>query len=185
MSQHDENTFRVKPRAPKSGRGRESQFLGRVLSEVRGSRGVSGKPKGRTGRRGRATLHRGQVAAHFAGTRLDARSRRAIVKTRLVLLRSGSTRAVATHLRYLAREGIGRDGLPAEAYDARSDVADLKAFEQRGHGDRHQFRFIVSPEDAEQIEDLRQFARQLMERMEVDLQTQLEWVSPSTTGIPT
>jgi len=84
---------------------------------------------------------------------------------------------VATHLRYLAREGIGRDGLPAEAYDARSDVADLKAFEQRGRDDRHQFRFIISPEDAEQIEDLRQFARQLMERMEVDLQTPLEWVA--------
>lgn len=43
-------------------------------------------------------------------------------------------------------------------------------------GDRHQFRFIVSPEDAGQLEDLREYTRQLMDRVESDLATRLDWV---------
>ena len=34
-----------------------------------------------------------------------------------------------------------------------------------GVGDRHQFRFIVSPEDGDQYEDLKPLTRRLMERM--------------------
>ena len=57
------------------------------------------------------------------------------------------------------------------------DEADTAAFEERGKGDRHQFRFIVSPEDAEQLEDLRTYTRHLMQRMEADLGTRLDWVA--------
>ncbi|HFH3981610.1 TPA: type VI secretion protein, partial [Pseudomonas aeruginosa] len=63
------------------------------------------------------------------------------------------------------------------AYGPATDDADLEAFKERGADDRHQFRFIVSPEDAEQLDDLRTYTRHLMARMEADLGTPLEWVA--------
>ena len=58
-----------------------------------------------------------------------------------------------------------------------TDEADLPAFQERGREDRHQFRLIVSPEDAEQLDDLRTYTRHLMGRMEADLGTRLDWVA--------
>ncbi|SEJ49536.1 Type IV secretory pathway, VirD2 components (relaxase) [Variovorax sp. OK212] len=58
-----------------------------------------------------------------------------------------------------------------------ADAADLDAFKEGSAVDRHQFRFIVSPEDAEQLDDLRSYTRHLMARMEGDLGTRLEWVA--------
>ncbi|MEE3154890.1 MAG: DUF3363 domain-containing protein, partial [Pseudomonadota bacterium] len=43
--------------------------------------------------------------------------------------------------------------------------------------DRHHFRFIVSPEDASDLADLRTFTRELMEDMASDLDTRLDWVA--------
>jgi type IV secretory pathway VirD2 relaxase len=63
---------------------------------------------------------------------------------------------------------VGRDGEPGQAYGSTTDNADLVAFEERGREDRHQFRFIVSPEDAEQLNDLHRYTRHLMSRMEAD-----------------
>jgi type IV secretory pathway VirD2 relaxase len=100
-----------------------------------------------------------------------------VIKTRLVVLKRAGERAVATHLRYIVRGGTDRSGHPAQAYDANTDSADLQAFEGRGRGDRHQFRFIITPEDGVQLEDLREFTRELMLQVERDLGTRLEWVA--------
>jgi type IV secretory pathway VirD2 relaxase len=93
------------------------------------------------------------------------------------VLRTAGPRAVDTHLRYIARDGVTRDGQPAQAYGARTDAADLKEFEAVGRDDRHQFRFIVSAEDAVQLEDLRGFTRDLMKHMQADLGSRLDWVA--------
>jgi type IV secretory pathway VirD2 relaxase len=61
-------------------------------------------------------------------------------------------------------------------FDAEHDDADYRAFAERCEGDRHHFRFIVSPEDAEQLSDLRAFTRDLMVQAERDLGTKLDWV---------
>src|SRR3546814_14287982 len=52
--------------------------------------------------------------------------------------------------------------------------------------DRHQFRFIVSPEDGADYEDLKPLTRRLMTRMEEDLGTKLDWVAVDhfNTGHP-
>jgi len=42
-----------------------------------------------------------------------------------------------------------------------SDVSAQRAFAERCDGDRHHFRFIVSPDDAEQLSDLKAFTRDL------------------------
>src|SRR3546814_7505143 len=58
-----------------------------------------------------------------------------------------------------------------------NDRADGKAFIERQVNDRHQFRFIVSPEDGEQYDDLKPLTRRLMAQMEQDLGTKLDWVA--------
>jgi len=122
-------------------------------------------------------LGRGHVAARFTGASLTAGSRRVTIKTRLVHLAKAGARSTATHLRYIEREGVGREGEPGKAYGPTTNDADLAAFEERGREDRHQFRFIISPEDAEQLDDLRTYTRHLMAHMEADLGTRLEWVA--------
>jgi type IV secretory pathway VirD2 relaxase len=57
-----------------------------------------------------------------------------------------------------------------------TDEADVKGFTERCEDDRHHFRFIVSPEDAAQMSDLKGFARDLMRQAEQDLGTKLDWV---------
>ncbi|HJU25465.1 MAG TPA: relaxase/mobilization nuclease and DUF3363 domain-containing protein, partial [Rhodanobacteraceae bacterium] len=113
----------------------------------------------------------------FAGRGLGRNARRVAIKTRLVNLKQAGQRSIATHLRYVEREGVDRQGGPGRAYGPTTDAADLAAFKEHSADDRHQFRFIVSPEDAEELDDLRTYTRHLMARMEADLGTRLEWVA--------
>jgi type IV secretory pathway VirD2 relaxase len=101
-------------------------------------------------------------------------------------MRGAMSRAVDAHLRYLERDGVTRDGDRGKVYSAFENEADGKAFVERGRGDRHQFRFIVAPEDAAEMGDLRGFTRDLMRQMELDLATRLDWIAVDhhNTGHP-
>jgi len=101
-------------------------------------------------------------------------------------MRATMSRAVDAHLRYLERDGVTRDGERGKAYSALENEADGKAFVERGRGDRHQFRFIVAPEDSAEMEDLRGFTCDLMRQMELDLTTRLDWIAVDhhNTGHP-
>jgi type IV secretory pathway VirD2 relaxase len=69
-------------------------------------------------------------------------------------------------------------------FDAASDDANLRAFAERGRDDRHHFRFIVSPEDATEMADLRAFTRDLVRQMEPT--SERGWIGwGSITGTPT
>jgi type IV secretory pathway VirD2 relaxase len=102
--------------------------------------------------------------------------RRVVVKARIVRLKVGS-RAADAHIRYLQRDGTTRDGERGWLYGADTETADGKAFTERGREDRHQFRFIVAPEDGDRLSDLRGFTRDVMRQMEEDLGTRLDWVA--------
>ncbi|HTO62698.1 MAG TPA: DUF3363 domain-containing protein [Bradyrhizobium sp.] len=172
-----------------------------------GSRSANDREGGRAGRfnaRGRGA----KVVASFprqggnGGWQHDSagrfRARRVVVKARVVRLnpqrRGGRTskmrttigRAVDAHLRYLERDGVTRDGERGKAYSALENEADGKAFVERGREDRHQFRFIVAPEDATEMADLRGFTRDLMRQAELDLATRLDWIAVDhhNTGHP-
>jgi type IV secretory pathway VirD2 relaxase len=102
--------------------------------------------------------------------------RRVVVKARIVRLKVAS-RAADAHIRYLQRDGTTRDGERGRLYGAEADAADGKAFTERGREDRHQFRFIIAPEDGDRLSDLRAFGREVMQQMEEDLGTRLDWVA--------
>ena len=89
-------------------------------------------------------------------------------------------------MRYLQRDGTTRDGERGALYGPESDNADGKAFLAKGASDRHQFRFIVAPEDGAEYEDLKPLTRRLMTQMEQDLGTRLDWVAVDhfNTGHP-
>ena len=109
---------------------------------------------------------------------MRVRARRVMVKARVVKLAGvKAAGAAAAHLRYLQRDGVTREGEHDRFYSTFSDDADGKAFLERGAGDRHQFRFIVSPEDGASFETLRSFTRELVAKMEQDLGTTLDWVA--------
>jgi type IV secretory pathway VirD2 relaxase len=114
-----------------------------------------------------------------------ARARRVVVKARFAKLAGKGIAAVA-HLRYLQRDGTTREGGRGSLYGADRDAVDGKAFLDRGSGDRHQFRFIVAPEDGAQYEDLKPLVRRWMKQVEVDLGTRLDWVAVDhfNTGHP-
>jgi len=111
------------------------------------------------------------------GRKLGPRARRVVIKSRFVILARAGQKSVTTHLRYIERDGTTRDGGRGHAYGPENDSVDLKAFEERGSGDRHQFRMILSPEDAGQLQDLQRFTRDFMRQVEKDLETRLDWVA--------
>lgn len=175
MAAADDDRFRLHPKPPRERTGPRSQrFVSQVLRAVSKS---GANASGARGARRASTFGRGRVAAGLAGRGHDGSARRVVIKSRFVVLKRAGAEAVSAHLRYIEREGVTRDGRKGQAYGADIDAADLKAFEERGRGDRHQFRFILSPEDAPELQDLRGFTRQLMQRMETDLETPLDWVA--------
>ena len=84
---------------------------------------------------------------------------------------------LARHVAYLERDGVTRDGATGIMFDAGSGTGNGEAFAARCRDDRHHFRFIVSPEDAAEMDDLRAFTRELMQDMSGDLGTRLDWVA--------
>lgn len=183
MSDRQDDDFRIHPNAPKN---RGQGFVSKVLRQA--GKASSGKSSGhhsgatggwgkRAGQRPGSRLGRGHTAARFAGAKLTPMSRRVTIKTLLVNQRRVSPQSLPEHLHYIERDGVGRDGEPGRAYGPQTDNADLEAFRERCVGDRHHFRFILSPEDGAELEDLRTYTRHLMGRMESDLGTGLDWVA--------
>ncbi|MER9059943.1 DUF3363 domain-containing protein [Mesorhizobium sp. M0698] len=207
MADRDSDRFQVRTGRTRDGgapvNSRTLPFVRQVEIAVRkqggnpyriGGSSGAGKGSGRFNARGRG----GKVAAGLpkdgGGWRQDGngirfRSRRVVVKARVVKLPGRgkaagrgqkfvtTSKAVDAHLRYLQRDGVTRDGEKGRVYSAVDDEADSKAFVERGRGDRHQFRFIVAPEDAAEMQDLRSFTRDLMQQMEADLNTRLDWIA--------
>lgn len=177
MNDQANDRFRVRPGPPKTPRSLgERSFIARVAARMGKSggshNGLFVQAPGRGARRGR-----GYAVARLLDSHLGSRARRVAIKTRLVVLKTAGARSVAMHLRYIVRDGVSRDGGPSHAYGPTTDMADVKAFEELGRNDRHQFRMIVAPEDGLELHDLRGFTRALMNGMERDLGTRLEWIA--------
>lgn len=154
-------------------------FVGQALAAAQRAGGLVQRAAPRSGAFGRGRA--ASLGAYSAG----ARTRGAVVKARVV--RQGGGRApLATHLNYLQREGVTQDGAHGRLFDADTDAADARAFAEHCEGDRHHFRFIVSPDDAEELSDLKAFTRDLMEQAQADLGTRLDWVAVDhwNTGHP-
>lgn len=171
-----EHDFRIKPGKPRSTRAPRSKgFVDQVLRAAQKA-GHTG-PSRCLGRPGRSTFGRGH--GRFGRSLLFSPARRVVVKARIARHKGRVYRAapLSTHLAYLRRDGVSRDGERGLLFDAETDGLDGSDFAARCEDDRHHFRFIISPEDAAEMEDLRGFTRDLARRMEADLATRLDWVA--------
>jgi type IV secretory pathway VirD2 relaxase len=159
-------------------RGRGESFVNQVLRAARkaGHEGAYAAGR-RSPRLGNSTFGRGRAA--FGRGRLFASHRRVTLKARVARHRNRAFRAapLAAHVAYLERDGVTRDREKAHMFNATEDRADTISFTRRSHDDRHHFRFVVAPEDAAEMTDLKAFARDLVTQMERDLGTKLDWVA--------
>jgi type IV secretory pathway VirD2 relaxase len=205
MTSEDDTAFRLRPgRIANRGGGSARRVPSFVQQVMRATAKAGGSPAtigiGRTGGRKRSggkvtgkgkcsRIGRGQAVADRLKRQVaegrGPRSRRVVVKARIVRLRSRSG-AAGAHLRYLQRDGTTRDGERGQLYGPNRDQEDGRAFVERGMDDRHCFRFIVAPEDSDRLDDLRGFTRDVMRQMVEDLGTRLDWVAVDhfNTGHP-
>jgi type IV secretory pathway VirD2 relaxase len=171
----DEREFSVRPgRIRSSGAQSTKPFIAQALAAARKAGGNISR-SGRISAGNRSQFGRGRTASIQANRLLTGRSRVVVIKTRVVR-HTPRAAPLTAHVNYLQREGVTRDGEKAHLFGPETDDADGRAFAERCEDDRHHFRFIVSPEDAVDIEDLKSFSRDLMGQMEKDLGTKLDWV---------
>ena len=102
-------------------------------------------------------------------------SRRCVVKARYVPIRAGGANAARQHLAYIERDGVEQDGSKGRLFDGSGDV-ERETFAAPIAGEKRQFRFIISPEDGNEL-DLREYTSRLMQRMEKDLGRGLRWAA--------
>jgi len=172
-----DDPFDVRPghiRAQKS--AKTPSVLKHLITKAHRS-GQSLQPSGAIRLTGQSNFGRGRTS--FSHSRLKSGHRRVMIKARITRHGGKSFRAAAllTHLTYLKRDGVTRDNASASMFDATAERANDRHFSERCQNDRHHFRFIISPEDAGDMSDLRAFTRDLTQKMEIDLGTRLDWVA--------
>ncbi len=175
MNSSDED-FRVRPGRIRD-RGGGKSFIDQVLRAAKKAGHGGSYAAGRRGSSRRSTFGRGHLA--FARSRFFAGHRRVIVKARVVRHTGHASRSapLAAHIAYLERDGVTHDSEKAQMFSAAEDQSDAAAFARRCHGDQHHFRFIIAPEDAAEMTDLKAFTRDLVAQMERDLVARLDWVA--------
>jgi hypothetical protein len=171
----NEDDFRIRPgRIGSSKRQRTKSAIAQALIAARLAGGVISK-QGRIVSPRASTFGRGRVAAVRAGYRFGGKTRGAVIKARVV--RMTARGSLGAHLSYLQRDGVTRDGERGQLSSADGQEVDLETFAKRCENDRHHFRFIVSPDDALEMADLKSFTRELMGQMEKDFGTRLDWAA--------
>lgn len=172
----DEREFRIRPGRIRSTRAQQARpFIAQALAAAKKAGGGVSR-SGRIVPGNRSRFGYGQRASIQANRLITSRTRGAVVKARVVRHFAWSA-PLGAHLNYLRREGVTRDGEKARLFGPGTENADAKVFAERCEGDRHHFRFIVSPDDAPAMADLKRFTHDLVGQMEKDLDTKLDWVA--------
>jgi type IV secretory pathway VirD2 relaxase len=181
----DERDFRIRPGRIRSTRAQQARpFIAQALAAAQKAGGRVSR-SGRISPGNRSRFGRGQRASIQANRLLTGRSRIVVIKTRVVRHTARSA-PLGAHLNYLRREGVtraanevsnGEQYEKARMFGPEGDDRDVRAFAEHCEGDRHHFRFIVSPEEAVDMADLKAHTRELMGQMEKDLGTRLDWVA--------
>jgi hypothetical protein len=168
-------TERVSPDMPKSGRGDAGSVRSSLAKRLSNSRLFG---------RGAQSGGSPAVKAGSASFSVPA-SQRVMVK--VFIGRHSGPRGVANpgkalsqHVSYLARDGAGQDGVEASfcSQDGQPSVEAVDAQVAGWEQDRHHFRFIISAENGDKIDDLNGYVKDVMEKVSIDLkEPRLEWVA--------
>ena len=122
---------------------------------------------------------RAQAQARWGGAL--STSQRVIVKAHVARHNGGAAAAgkvLAAHVTYLARGGTGLEGEAETFYGAQVDGLSAREHVKEWAEDRHHFRFIVSAEHGDRIDDLKAYMRETMKRVATDLkEPNLNWMA--------
>ena len=162
MSTGDKDRFELHPgriRHIGSG-GRAKTYLARI------SRALSGQNS------------RGRRSGQFTPSRAPGGGggRRVIVKASITRMSVSSAAALTAHLCYIERDSAASEDERGRLFNSKTDDAETREFIEDLSGDRHYFRFIISPEDGNQMKTLKPLIRNLVSQMERDLGTPFQWV---------
>lgn len=120
----------------------------------------------RNGSKGRGTMPFGS----------NPRAQRVTAKMLSRFHGSKSGSGLARHVNYLTRDSASKDGERGSFFGAQEDKLDGKVITKEWEGDRHHFRLILSPENGYDIADMRAYVRDVMQRIERDTGTKLDWI---------
>lgn len=115
---------------------------------------------------------RGRKAAATRSTGISAR--RVIIKARVVKTGQGGMKAAGLHMKYIQRDGVGEDGEKGRLFGKEEREVSADDLTKPIPGEKHQFRFIISPEDGHDI-DLEKFTKTLMNQAKIDTGQKLIW----------
>jgi len=182
MAKWDENQFEVslgRLRSP-SGSRRAVGFFEQVSRGARANRRESSS--------GRSSRSTGRPMAFY---------RQVVIKASIKKMTGHGYQSLRKHLDYIERDGTDERGERAKAYgrgvedsdfegEGEGQTKSISRFAERCKDDRHHFRFVVSPEDSLRLQDLTEFTQDLVQQMEIDLETKLDWVGANhyDTGQP-
>lgn len=163
--------FKGVPLIPNVGKGKESRINKRSLRFF-STVALKMKDLSRTARS--SGLRRGKGIVHRESKSFQ---QRVLIKSRIVRSKSKRERSLRMHVLYLQREGVGIDKSEPMAFGKDSDLSrdEVSTLANDWNGDRHHFRFIVSPERGADL-DLENFARDLMNKVSEDCKTPLQWI---------
>lgn len=104
------------------------------------------------------------------------RNQRCVIK--ISYTKNTKTRSWAAHGEYLQREHAQQESEKGLGFNNHSDNVDLKTTlcEWQHSNDAHVFRLIISPENGYRM-DLKKHAKDLLQQMEKDLKTKLQWAA--------
>ncbi len=152
---------------PKLGKGRgptSSSLVTSVANKI-----LRSKPTSLRG--GHPNRGRRAVAVRSSNTF----SRRVIIKARIVKMTSYGSKAAKLHIKYIERDGVERDGTQGELY-GKDKQFNRDRFLQPIEQEPHQFRVVISPEDAGEM-NLTDYTREVMRQVEKDLGRDLNWAA--------
>jgi type IV secretory pathway VirD2 relaxase len=165
---HKERPIRLRPRRSKRNPNDDPRRFAGALGSL--FRLVQITRRHRTGVRRHSPSHSQSTSPRFYGQRVSAR---------VTYSRNKNPGQWKAHGRYIARDTATHGGDPSQAgFDVtRADLnvgSVLDAWQRAG--DERLFKLIVSPEFGERL-DLQDHTRKLIQRMERDLGTRLQWVA--------
>lgn len=107
----------------------------------------------------------------------DLYSRNVIVKSRYINNDGASfKKKIKDYIAYISRDHAGKDHQKAELFSEEESKDLLHSTIENFYLSPHNFRFIISPEDGDKI-DLKEFTKNLINTIENDLNTKLNWVA--------
>jgi hypothetical protein len=169
----------IQPRIPSRLKGDAGSVRASLARKLVGAR-MFGRSGGSNGDAGKS------AGGKSSGGSISVRAAQRVVVKAFVARHGGirgvanPAKAIAGHVRYLARAGVGHDGSDANFYgpEGSFERSDVNEATSAWAEDRHHFRLIISPEQADKMEDFEGYVRDVMRDVGADLkEPKLTWIA--------